>query len=101
MLRPRARVGRAQTLLPLSKRSAELVIGLLLGLLVVSGCGSGSDEEKSDEPSKAALDCRDEWKDLKARGQGPGLPDLSLGAGSQVERHPGRGGPLRSGSHRR
>ncbi len=70
MLRPRARVGRAPTLLPLSKRSAELAIGLVLGLLVVSGCGSDSGEEKSDEPSKAALDCRDEWKDLKGEIKG-------------------------------
>jgi hypothetical protein len=45
-----------------------LVPGLVLGvLLVTAGCGSSDDsEQKADEPSKAALDCRDEWKDLEA-----------------------------------
>ena len=44
-----------------------LVPGLVLGvLLVTAGCGSDDSEKKADEPSKAALDCRDEWKDLKA-----------------------------------
>ena len=44
-----------------------LVPGLVLGvLLVTAGCGSDDSEKKADEPSKAALDCRDEWKDLEA-----------------------------------
>jgi hypothetical protein len=43
------------------------VTGLVLGvLLVVAGCGSDASEKKSDEPSKAALECRDSWKDLEA-----------------------------------
>jgi len=47
--------------------SRALVPGLVLGmLLAVSGCGSDDSEQKADEPSKAALDCRDEWEDLNA-----------------------------------
>jgi len=43
-----------------------LVPGLVLGvLLATAGCGSDDSEKKADEPSKAALDCRDEWKDLE------------------------------------
>jgi len=72
MLRPRARVGRAQTLLSLPRRSAAPVIGLVLGLLLASGCGSDSGEKKSAEPSKAALDCRESWKDLKDDVKGRG-----------------------------
>ena len=70
MLRPRARVGRAPTVLRLPRgfpgSMSALVSGLVLGLLLVtSGCGGDKSEKKSDEPSKAALDCRNEWKDLK------------------------------------
>ena len=66
MLRPRARVGRAPTVL----RAPRLVTGLVIGmLLVVAGCGS-DDSEKKDEPSKAALDCRESWKDLAANVDG-------------------------------
>jgi hypothetical protein len=44
-----------------------LVPGLVLGvLLATAGCGSDDSEKKADEPSKAALDCQGEWKDLKA-----------------------------------
>jgi hypothetical protein len=44
-----------------------LVPGLVLGLLLVTaGCGSDESEKKADEPSKAALACRDSWKDLEA-----------------------------------
>jgi hypothetical protein len=35
-------------------------------LLVVAGCGSDESEKKADEPSKAALDCRESWKDLES-----------------------------------
>ena len=71
MLRPRARVGRAQTDLRLPRPVPGLVSGLVLGmLLVVAGCGSDESEEKADEPSKAALDCRDSWKDLEADVEG-------------------------------
>jgi len=48
-----------------------LVPGLVLGaLLVTAGCGSDGGEKEADEPSKAALDCRDEWKDLKSDVEG-------------------------------
>ena len=63
MLRPRARVGRAQTVLRLPRLVSGLVIGILL---VTAGCGSDESEKKADEPSKAALACRDSWKDLEA-----------------------------------
>ena len=44
-----------------------LVPGLVLGvLLATAGCGSDDSEKKADEPSKAALDCREEWQDLEA-----------------------------------
>ena len=44
-----------------------LVPGLVLGvLLATAGCGSDDSEKEADEPSKAALDCREEWQDLKA-----------------------------------
>ncbi len=71
MLRPRARVGHAPSVLCsprlLPRMGRGLVPGLVLGvLLVTAGCGSDDSEKKADEPSKAALDCRDEWKDLKA-----------------------------------
>jgi hypothetical protein len=62
MLRPRARMGRA----PAVVRRHGMVLGPLLALLLpLAGCGS-ADEQKSDEPSKAALSCRDEWHDLEA-----------------------------------
>ena len=71
MLRPRARVGHAPSvqcshrLLPRLGRG--LASGLVLGvLLATAGCGSDDSEKDADEPSKAALDCREEWKDLKA-----------------------------------
>jgi hypothetical protein len=71
MLRPRARVGHAPGVLCpprlLAHRGRGLVSGLALSLLLVTaGCGSDDSEKKADEPSKAAMDCRDEWKDLKA-----------------------------------
>src|SRR4051794_25420253 len=71
MLRPRARVGHAPRVLRshrlLPRMGRGLVAGLVLGvLLVTAGCGSDDSEKKTDEPSKAALDCRDQWKDLKA-----------------------------------
>ena len=67
MLRPRARVGRAPNVL----RLPTLVPGLVLGvLLVVAGCGSSDSEKKTEEPSKAALDCRESWKDLEAEVDG-------------------------------
>ena len=47
-MHPRAWVSRA-------------VLGAVL-VLVVAGCGSGG--TKDDEPSKAAVACRDQWKDL-------------------------------------
>ena len=44
-----------------------MVPGVALGvLLVVAGCGSDASEKKSEEPSKAALECRESWKDLHA-----------------------------------
>jgi hypothetical protein len=71
MLRPRARVGRAPTVLRPPRLRPQigrtLAHALVLGLLLVTaGCGSDDSEKKADEPSKAALACRDEWKDLKA-----------------------------------
>ena len=44
-----------------------LVPGLVLGMLLASaGCGSDDSEKKADGPSKAALDCQAEWKELKS-----------------------------------
>ncbi len=40
---------------------AGVALVLLIGL---AGCGSDDEPAKSDEPSKAALDCREEWNDL-------------------------------------
>jgi hypothetical protein len=52
---------------PIPGLTRALVPGLVLGmLLAVSGCGSDESGKKADAPSKAALDCRDEWKDLNA-----------------------------------
>ena len=71
MLRPRARVGRAPTVLRLRGLLPRLVPGLVIGvLLVVAGCGSDDSEAKADEPSKAALECREQWKDLEADVEG-------------------------------
>ena len=71
MLRPRARVGHAPGVLCshrlLPRMGRGLVPGLVLGvLLATAGCGSDDSEKEADEPSKAALDCQAEWKDLKA-----------------------------------
>jgi hypothetical protein len=71
MLRPRARVGHASTVLRvprlLPRLGRGLVPGLVLGvLLVTAGCGSDDSEKEGDEPSKAALECQAKWKDLKA-----------------------------------
>jgi hypothetical protein len=49
----RARVGRHGT-------AAGVAVTLVIAL---AGCGS-DEPEKSDEPSKAALDCREEWNAL-------------------------------------
>lgn len=62
MLRPRARVGRAPAVVPLRVRLPVLLIVLLLPL---TACGS-TQEEEPDEPSKAALSCREEWRDVEA-----------------------------------
>ena len=71
MLRPRARVGRAPTVLRLRRLVPGMVPGLVIGvLLVVAGCGSDDSEAKADEPSKAALECREQWKDLEADVEG-------------------------------
>jgi hypothetical protein len=71
MLRPRARVGHAPAVLCsprlLPEISRGLIPGLVLGvLLVTAGCGSDASEKKAAEPSKAALDCREEWKALNS-----------------------------------
>jgi hypothetical protein len=58
MLRPRARVGRTAAVVP------------LIGLLALTGCGSSTDESRTDAPSKAALACRATWKELGAQTSG-------------------------------
>ena len=75
MLRPRARVGPAPTVLRVPSPVRRLVPGLAIALLlVVAGCGSDDSEKKADEPSKAALDCRESWKDLEADVDGKDTP---------------------------
>ncbi len=62
MLLPRARVGSAPTVVPLR----GLVPGLLIALLLpLTACGSSSGEDEAAEPSKKALSCREEWRDLE------------------------------------
>jgi hypothetical protein len=61
MLRPSARVARATLVLP----RPALVCGLLLGLILATGCGSSDGEQKADEPSKATVVCREKWKALE------------------------------------
>ena len=64
-------------------------------LLVTAGCGSDDSEKKADEPSKAALDCRDEWKDLEGRRRRGGVQDQPLGTRPAVEQHRRGGRALR------
>lgn len=69
MLRSRARVGRT----PVAVRRPGLVPALLLALLLpLTGCGStdGDEADGADEPSKAALSCREQWGDLEAEVDG-------------------------------
>ena len=66
MLRHRARVGRTRVVV----RPHLLVAGLLLALLLgtLTGCGGADNEPaKAEEPSKDAVSCREQWKDLETK----------------------------------
>ena len=56
----RARVGRVATVVPRPGAVAGVALALVLGL---AGCGSEEPAEP-DEPSKAAVDCREQWNAL-------------------------------------
>ena len=70
MHRPRTRTGGASS----AVRPSGRVVALLLSLLLAAAAGCGGDGGKSGRagsPSKAALSCRAEWKDLRGEVEGP------------------------------